>query len=138
MRILLIAPEPFFERPVGIRLEELTVIRDRAGTLDQAQPSHEIAGIAILERRFRGQRRLAHGLRLPRLAVVAADLHVADRLAEAGAASMADGQLRDLVVEIHEALDDDLAGAGAPAFLGTGPGNVDVGRYPDSALALAG
>jgi hypothetical protein len=51
----------------------------------------------------------AHRVRLPALDVVAADLHVADRLAEVRAAARvarAHGEQRDLVVEVDEALDD--------------------------------
>jgi hypothetical protein len=75
---------------------------------------------------------------LPGLAVVAIDLHVADRVEKAGAVAVAHRELGDLVVEVDEALDDDLAGAAAPAFLGVGPGGVDVGRLANGALALAG
>ena len=85
-----------------------------------------------------GQRLVRHRMRLPGLAVVALDLGVTDRCAEAGAAGVADRQHRDLVVEIDEALDDDLALAGTATLLGVVPGGLDVGGGFDQALALAG
>jgi hypothetical protein len=81
--------------------------------LDAEQPApaerlgHLVRDVARLLQRGR-----AHRLRLPRFDVVARHLHVADRLAEVGArrqrgrVDRTDGQLRDLVVEIDEALDD--------------------------------
>ena len=62
---------------------------------------------------------------------------MADGLAEAGAVAMAHGQQRDLVVEIDKTLDDDLATAGAPAFLGVVPGGIHLVFCGDRALALA-
>ena len=50
---------------------------------------------------------------------------------------MTDGQQRDLVVEIDEALDNHLAAARPAAFLGVGPGGVRVCRAVHRALALA-
>ncbi len=79
-----------------------------------------------------------HGVRLPGLAVVAFDLGVADGGAEGGAADVTDGEHGDLVVEIDEAFDDDLALAGAATFLGVLPGVGDVGLGFDNTLALAG
>ena len=87
----------------------------------------------VLRLRF-GSR--AHRLGLPRLAVVAVFLHVADRLEERGAPDVAHGELRNLVIKIDEALDDDLARAGASAFLGIVPSRVDVGFGADDALPM--
>ena len=66
------------------------------------------------------QRRRRHRVRLPALDIVAADLDVADRLAEvrldcAVGAERAHGQQRDLVVEVDEAFDDHAAVADAAA-----------------------
>src|SRR3989344_5049737 len=91
------------------------------------------------------QRQGRHGLGLPALDVVAADLLVADVLAKVcgylaqlcAPAGGAHGQLRDLVVEVDEALDDDAAVADPPAFPRLGPGLGDVGGAIDLALALA-
>ena len=63
------------------------------------------------------QGRVGHGLRLPALVVVAADLAVPDRLAERRAAGVPHREQRDLVVEVDEPLDDDLARARAPVLL---------------------
>src|SRR5581483_10357285 len=72
------------------------------------------------------QRTLAHRMRLPGLAIVAVDLQMPDRRTEAGAARVAHGQHRDLVVELDEALDDHATGAGASAGLRVLPGFADV------------
>src|SRR5690606_26816150 len=84
------------------------------------------------------QRARRHRLRLPALAVVAVALQVADRVAEAGAAGVAHGEQGDLVVEVHEALDDHPPGAGAAAGLGVVPRRLQVVFAPDDALAVAG
>ena len=71
--------------------------------------------------------------------VVAVDLDVADRVRRKLVPSRVPHREQgDLVVEVDEALDDDLAGAGAAAFLRVCPGAVDVRRLPERALALAG
>ena len=79
-----------------------------------------------------------HGVRLPGLAIVAFNLGVTDGGAKCGAADVANGEHGDLVVEFDEAFDDDLAFAGATAFLGVLPGVGDVVGGFDDALALAG
>src|SRR5688500_15652930 len=63
------------------------------------------------------QRRVAHGLRLPRLAIIAGDLQMTDGRAEAGLAVVTHGEQRDLEIELDEAFDDDAPSAGAPALL---------------------
>ena len=51
---------------------------------------------------------------------------------------MADGQERDLIVEIDESLHDDAARAGTSGGLRLVPGVVNVSLTPDGALAVAG
>src|SRR6185437_7631184 len=85
-----------------------------------------------------GQRGLAHRLRLPRFAIVAVFLAMADRGAEAHAADMSHGQHGDLVVERHQTLDDDPALARTPAGLRVVPGMPQLARFAHHALALAG
>ena len=79
-----------------------------------------------------------HGLRLPGLAIVAVLLAMADRLAEVNAVDGADGQQGDLVIELHEALDNHPAAAGAAALLGILPGILQVLLAAQQALPLAG
>ena len=85
-----------------------------------------------------GQRHATHRLRLPGLAVIAVDLQVADRRAEARAAHVPHREQRDLVVERDESLDDHAARAGATALLRVVPGALYVRRAPHDALSLAG
>ena len=79
----------------------------------------------------------AHGLGLPGFAIVAVDLHVSDRFQERGATDMANRQLRNLVIEIHEPFYDNLAGTGASALLRIMPGTVDIFFFADHALPVA-
>ncbi len=74
-----------------------------------------------------GERGRAHRLRLPRLAIVAVDLQMTDRIAERRAAAVTHGQQRDLVVELDEPFDDDAPAAGAAALLRVVPRLLDVG-----------
>ena len=80
----------------------------------------------------------AHGLGLPGLLIVAVDLMVSHGFEEDGAVDAADGQLGDLVVEVHEAFDDDPARSGPAAFLRDLPRRIDVLFLLDGALAVAG
>ena len=84
-----------------------------------------------------GQRGVGHRLWLPRLAVIAIHLHVADGIAKAGAVHMPHGELRDLVIEINKALHDHLAGARAAAFLRVLPRGLNVRLGLERALPLA-
>ena len=81
--------------------------------------------------------RRAHRLRLPRFAIVAVDLQVADRLAERRAAAVTHGEQRDLVVEVDEAFDDHAAAARAAALLRVLPRVLDVRLRAHDALSLA-
>ena len=67
-----------------------------------------------------------HRLRLPGLLVVAVLLPVPDRLTKAGAVAVTDGEQGDLVIEVDEALDNDLAAARAPALLRVLPGGINL------------
>jgi hypothetical protein len=74
----------------------------------------ELAGDARRDLARARERHRRHRLRLPRLDVVAVDLHVADRVAEvrgdrAVGGACAHGQLRDLVVEVDKPLSRDQA-----------------------------
>ena len=86
----------------------------------------EVVGHGARDALGRLQRSRAHRLRLPRLAVVAVDLQVADRRAETRAAGVTHREQRDLVVEADEPLDDDATRAGAPAALRVLPGGQHV------------
>ncbi|MNK95658.1 hypothetical protein D3C87_1159050 [compost metagenome] len=84
-----------------------------------------------------------HRVGLPAFHVVAADLHMADRLAElrfhlAIGAHGAHGQQGDFVVEVDEAFHDHTAVAHAAAGHGVVPGGLDALGAVDLALALAG
>ena len=92
---------------------------------------------ASLTLRF-GQRARAHRLRLPRFAIVALLLTMADRCAVTRAADVADGEQRDFVVEIDESFDDAAALPGTSARLRVFPRGFDVLRAAHEALAFAG
>jgi len=62
---------------------------------------------------------------------------VADRRAERRSGGVAHGQQRDLVVEVHEALDDHAPGAGAPGGLRVLPRRAGAGGVVNHRLALA-
>ena len=85
----------------------------------------------------RFQSLLAHGLRLPRLAVVAVDLVVPDGFEEGRTTYVAHGEQGDFVVEVDKSFDNNAAGPGASAFLGVVPGVVDVGLGAYDALSVA-
>ena len=85
-----------------------------------------------------GQGLRGHGLGLPGFPVIAILLAVTDGLAVVNAVHRADGQQGDFVVEIHKALDDDPATAGAAALLGVAPGRFQISLAAQQALALAG
>jgi hypothetical protein len=81
-------------------------------------------------------------MRLPALDIVAVDLDMADRLAKRGGdaavgRAVAHRQLRDLVVEVDEALDDHAPQADAGAGHRVVPGARQVLDAVDLALALA-
>ena len=89
------------------------------------------------------QRGGAHRVRLPAFNVIAADLDVANRLAKMGVdlavcADGAHGELRDLIVKVDKALDDDAPVADAPARHRAVPSGGHIGGRGDFALALAG
>ena len=81
---------------------------------------------------------LAHRLRLPGLAVIAVHLVMADGIEEGGAAGVPDGEEGDLIIELHEALHDHLAGTGPAALLGDVPALVGIGRRLADALPVTG
>ena len=67
-------------------------------------------------------------MRLPRVAVVAVFLYVANWLAEVGARNAAHGEHGDFVVEVNKTLHNHASGSGTSAFL----------RYVPSLLGLRG
>ena len=81
-----------------------------------------------------GNSLFAHGLRLPRLAVVAVDLDVSDGFAESGSGEGTDGQQGDFIVEFHKAFHNNTAGSGASPFLSLFPGRFDIGGALDRGL----
>jgi len=93
---------------------------------------------------LRGLQRLrVHRVRLPAFHVVAADLNVADRLAEmrfhlAVGAQRTHRQQRDLVVEVDKSFHDHAAVADATTGHGVVPCGLDAIGAVDLALALAG
>ena len=109
---------------------------------EEAAPAH-VVGHGLRDALGLRERRLAHGLGLPGLVVVAADLPVPDRRAEArrrltGPVEVPHREQRDLVVEVDEALDDHPPARAAGALDGGLPGRVDLRRLADRALPLAG
>ena len=69
----------------------------------------------------RGKGRGGHRLGLPGLAVVPRFLAVPDGGTEVNTVNGAHRQQGDLVIELHEALDDHFTAAGTAALLGVAP-----------------
>ena len=75
------------------------------------------ANATFLTMNRKGIRQLAHEtLGLPGFAVVTIHLMMANRIKERSAPGVTDGEQRNLVIELHEAFHDDLAGTGPAAF----------------------
>ena len=89
-----------------------------------------------LLRLFQGVGR--HRLRLPTLTVVTAHLMMTDGIERRRTVAVTDGQERDLIIEIHESLDDDTARTGTAGGLRLMPGIVDFLLAPDHALSVSG
>ena len=112
-------------------------VGERAAAGELARSAAELVGHRARDLLRAMERARRHRLRLPALAVVAVYLEVPDRRAERRAVTVAHREQGDLVVEVDEAFDNDLAGAGAAASLRIFPGLADVGRGFHHALALA-
>ncbi len=83
------------------------------------------------------QCRGVHRLRLPRLAIVAVDLMMAYRFEERRAAAMTHRKQGYLVIELHEALHDNLAASGTAALLSALPSRIGIFERAHDTLAVA-
>ena len=78
-----------------------------------------------------------HRLRLPRVAVVAILLNMANRLAKLRACHIANREQRNFVVKIHKALHNHTTRTGATAFLRNSPSALHIGFRFHHTLSVA-